>query len=134
MADIHTVTPNFAVAPQIAAADVAAIARHGYVMIINNRPDHEQPGQPTAADMAAEAKAAGLAYRHIPFAGRPTPDQVAAVRSAIAEAGGPVLAHCRSGTRSITAWALGEQASGARSRDELLSLALAAGYDLAGVL
>ena len=65
--------------------------------------------------------------------GRPTSEQATAQAAAVAAAKGPVLAFCRSGNRSISAWAMGEAASGT-SRDELLRLAVAAGYDLRPVL
>lgn len=134
MADIKTVTPDFAVAPQIEPADVAEIAARGYALIVNNRPDGEAPGQPTSAEVEAAARAAGLAYVHIPVVGRPAPAQIGAMRQAMAGANGPVFAFCRSGTRSITTWALGEAGVAARSREDILGLALGAGYDLSGVL
>jgi len=78
--------------------------------------------------------AAGLAYVHIPVRGSPTPEQVEAVAVAVQEAKGPVLAFCRSGTRSIVTWSLGKAISGARSREDLVRLGADAGYDLSGVL
>ena len=83
--------------------------------------------------MEAAARAAGLDYVAVPFAGLPGPAQVEAVRRAVAGAQGPVLAFCRSGTRSITAWALG-QAQDGRDIGELVRLGGAAGYDLSGAL
>ncbi len=134
MADIRKVTDDFSVAPQIGLEDVATAAAMGFVKLINNRPDGEAPGQPTSAQMEAAARAAGLDYVHIPFAGRPSPDQAEAVRAAAAAANGPVLAFCRSGTRSITAWSLGQAQAGARPADELIALGAGAGYDLSGAL
>ena len=93
-----------------------------------------EPGQPTAAEVEAAAKAAGLAFFHIPVRGGPTPDQVEQTQAILAEADGPVLAFCRSGTRSIVTWSLSQAASGARPRDELVGLGRDAGYDLSGVL
>jgi uncharacterized protein (TIGR01244 family) len=52
----------------------------------------------------------------------------------VAEAKGPVLAFCRSGTRSIVIWSLGQAQSGARPRDELVRLGAEAGYDLSPIL
>jgi uncharacterized protein (TIGR01244 family) len=134
MPDFRKVTDDFSVAPQIAVDDIAAAADQGFVLVINNRPDDEAPDQPSNAQMAAAAQAAGVAYVHIPGRGGPTPDQVEAVRAAIAETDGPVLAFCRSGTRSIVTWSLGQASSGARERGELVSLGREAGYDLSGVL
>jgi uncharacterized protein (TIGR01244 family) len=84
--------------------------------IVNNRPDDEEPGQPSAAEMASAAEAAGLSYRHIPVAGGFSPEQVDAMAAALAEAGGPVLAFCKSGTRSTFLWALAEAQRGQRGK------------------
>jgi uncharacterized protein (TIGR01244 family) len=134
MSDFRQVTETFAVAPQIAVADLAEAARRGFALVINNRPDGEAPDQPPSAEMAEAAKAAGLAYKHIPVRGMASPDQVAEMAEAVSEAGGPVLAFCRSGTRSITIWSMGQAQTGARPRDELIELGAAAGYDLSGAL
>ena len=134
MTDIRTVTPDFAVAPQLAPEAMAEAARLGFTLVINNRPDDEAPGQPSGAEMQAAANAAGMDYLAVPVIGRPNEDQVHAVREAVTQAKGPVLAFCRSGTRSIVTWALGEQAVGARNRDDLIGLGHAAGYDLSQVL
>ena len=134
MSDFRRVTDDFTTAPQISLADVAEAARQGYRTVINNRPDGEAPDQPTSAEMAAAAQAAGLAYHHIPVTGGPTPAQVEQTRELLATVEGPVLAFCRSGTRSIVTWSLAQATSGARPRDELISLGRAAGYDLSGVL
>ncbi|MET0272412.1 MAG: TIGR01244 family sulfur transferase [Phenylobacterium sp.] len=134
MSDFRRVTDDISVAPQISVGDVEEAARQGFKTIINNRPDGEDPSQPPGAEIEAAAKAAGLAYVHIPVRGGPTPDQVEATAKVMAEAPHPVLAFCRSGTRSINTWSLSEAAAGARSRDELLGLGRQAGYDLSAVL
>jgi uncharacterized protein (TIGR01244 family) len=134
MPDFRKVTDAFSVAPQITVEDMAAAADLGFTLVINNRPDGEAPDQPPSARMESAALAAGVAYVHIPVRGGPTREQVEAVQAAIAGAEGPVLAFCRSGTRSIVTWSLGQAASGARSRAELIGLGQAAGYDLSGVL
>ncbi|MFN3572017.1 TIGR01244 family sulfur transferase [Phenylobacterium sp.] len=134
MTDFRRVTDQFSVSPQIAPADVAAAAAQGFVLIVNNRPDGEDPAQPSGAEIEAAAKAAGLDYVAIPVRGGPSADQVAALREAVEAAGGPVLAFCRSGTRCIVTWSLGQAQAGARSRQELIDLGAQAGYDLSGVL
>lgn len=134
MSDFRRVTDDFTTAPQISVADVAEAARQGFKTVINNRPDGEDPAQPAAAEIEAAARAAGLAYFHIPVRGGPTPDQVEQTNSILAEAEGPILAFCRSGTRSIVTWSLSQATTGARDRGELIGLGRAAGYDLSGVL
>lgn len=133
MSDIRPVTPDFAVAPQLAPSDMAEAASQGFKLVINNRPDGEAPGQPTSLQMEEAARAAGMDYVHIPVVGGPTPDQVEQNRVAVEGANGPVLAFCRSGTRSIVTWSIGERLAGG-SRDELVEQGAAAGYDLSGVL
>jgi len=134
MAEFRTVTDDFAVSGQIAPDDVGVAAAQGFIMIINNRPDGEAPGQPSGEAIAAAAAAVGIDYVHIPVVGRPTAEQGRAVASTANTAQGKVLAFCRSGTRSITAWALGQAAAGALSREALIRLGCSAGYDLSTVL
>ena len=132
-ADIRTVTGSFSVAPQLAPQDMAEAAARGFALVINNRPDGEAVGQPTGPQMQAAAEAAGLAYRHIPVVGGPDAAQVAQMKAAVDEADGPVLAFCRSGTRSIVTWARG-RAGADMPRAELIELGAAAGYDLSQAL
>ena len=134
MAQFRTVTDDLSVAPQISVADVADAAAQGFRTIICHRPDGEEPDQPAVAEIAAAANAAGLDFVNIPVRGAPGPAEVEAMRQAVDAAEGAVLAYCRSGTRSITTWSIGQAMSGARPRGELVDLARAAGYDLSGVL
>jgi uncharacterized protein (TIGR01244 family) len=133
MTEFRRVTDRFEVSPQITPDEARQAAAAGVVLIINNRPDGEAPGQPTNAEIEAAARAGGADYLHLPVVGRPTPDQAKAQAAAVAAAKGPVLAFCRSGTRSITTWALGEAAAG-RDKAELARLAAGAGYDLSAAL
>ncbi len=130
----HKVTDGFSVAGQLDAGDVQAAAAQGFRMILNNRPDDEEPGQPAGAEIEAAAHAAGLVYASVPIRGRPGPGQIEATTQALQTADGPVLAYCRSGMRAIAAWALSEGSTGAHSRMELVGLAREAGYDLSQVL
>ena len=134
MSDFRRVTDHFSTSPQISLADVAEAKRQGFTTVINNRPDGEVPGQPTSLEIAQAARDAGLEYFHIPVVGMPGQTQVEQMREAVLAAEGPVLGFCRSGTRTINTWALGEAMDRARPVDELVQLGRAAGYDLAGVL
>ena len=127
---IAKLTPFLAVSPQIAEADLGALAAQGFRAVINNRPDGEAEDQPESAALAAAAGRVGLEYRHVPVvSGKITDDDVAAFAQALDEVKGPVLAFCRTGTRSTTLWALAE----ARHLDPeaILATAAEAGYDLA---
>lgn len=119
--------------PQIGLDEVAEAAASGFVLIINNRPEGEDPGQTPGAEIEAAARAAGLAYVAIPVthAGFSEP-QVTAMAAALASADGKVLAYCRSGTRSTLLWSLAEASKGANP-DDLQVAAGEAGYDLAPI-
>lgn len=132
MPEFRRVTEQFSVAPQLSPEDLARAASLGFTLVINNRPDGEEAGQPSAAEMAAAARAAGLAYVHIPVRGAPSPDQVEDNYRAVEAASGPVLAFCRSGTRSIVTWSLGQFQADEMSGAELVELGARAGYDLSG--
>lgn len=128
--DIRRIDDAISVSPQIAAGDVPAIKAAGFVAIVNNRPDGEEPGQPTGDSIRIAAEDAGLGYTAIPVthAGFSHP-QVTAMIDALVQADGPVLAYCRSGTRSCNLWALAGAGLG-EDADDLSAKAAAAGYDL----
>ncbi|MEN2787034.1 TIGR01244 family sulfur transferase [Sphingomonas qilianensis] len=133
MATIRKIDDHISVAPQIAPEDVEEIAAAGFTAIINNRPDDEDAGQPAGAAVRAAAQAAGLVYTEVPVtqAGFSHP-QIDAMAAAMAASPGPVLAYCRSGTRSCNLWALAAAKSGGHP-DTLMAKAAAAGYDLTGI-
>lgn len=128
-----TTAPGFSVAGQLAPADIEAAAEAGYRVVVNNRPDGEEPGQPPGAEIEAAAKAAGLAYRAIPVSGAPTMAAVDEMAEMLAGADGPVIAYCRSGRRSMALWALAQAKARADPPDEIIRLAEAAGYDLSAL-
>ena len=133
MADIRSINDRISVAPQIVPEDIAAIKAAGFVAIVNNRPDDEEGGQPSGDTIRAAAEAAGLAYSAIPVthAGFSHP-QIDAMAAALTAADGPVLAYCRSGTRSCNLWALAAAKAG-RDPELLVAQARGAGYDLSGM-
>lgn len=117
------------VSGQIAPEEVAALAQQGVTVLVNNRPDGEEPDQPLAAELEAAAAEAGIAYRYVPIQRGIGPSDVEAMREAIDEAGdGKVLAFCRSGTRSALVCALAHREEGA-SREEVEQRLSEAGFD-----
>jgi len=114
---------------QLVAGDIPALAARGVTLIVNNRPDGEEPGQPDGADIEAAARAAGLGYRHVPVSGGFNLDDVLAMAEALEAAQGKALLCCRTGTRSTFLWALARSERGAPAA-ELVAAAAAAGYDL----
>ncbi|WOR15650.1 TIGR01244 family sulfur transferase [Hyphomonas sp. FCG-A18] len=132
MVEIRKVTDGFAVAPQIGPDDVEAIAAAGYKTIVANRPDGEGGiTQPRMGAIRTKAEELGLAFVAIPFSGAPTPEILERIGAALAEAPSPVLAYCRTGTRSITAWALTHAGQG--MGEEIVDTAAGAGYDLSSL-
>ena len=130
---IRKVDDSISVAPQIRPEDIAAIKAAGFVAVVNNRPDGEQDGQPAGDSIRAAAEGAGLRYTAIPIGGGGfSHPQVAAMVEVLESAEGPVLAFCRSGTRSCNLWALAR----ARMGDHpavLIEKGASAGYDLGGL-
>lgn len=133
MGKFREVTSKFSASPQIDLDDVERAATQGFKAIICNRPDDEDNGQLSGKDVAASCARHGIQFTHIPVSGGMSQVQVEQMARAIDAAGGPVLAYCRSGTRSTNLWALamaGEGLSGA----DLVEAAAGAGYDLSSLL
>ena len=99
---LRQIAPDVCVAPQLTPQVMAELARLGFRSVINNRPDFEEgPAQPTSAAIEAAARAAGLAYAHLPVhPALQTPEEIARFAQLLAELPHPLLAFCRSGTRS----------------------------------
>jgi uncharacterized protein (TIGR01244 family) len=115
---------------QIAPGDVATLKALGVTMIVNNRPDGEDSGQPTSDEIEAAAREAGIEYRHVPIARGLGPSDIEAMREAMHSASeGKLFAFCRSGNRSTLAWAVARSEDGV-SREELDRMANEAGFDL----
>ncbi|MFL6722165.1 MAG: TIGR01244 family sulfur transferase [Sphingomonas sp.] len=117
------------VSGQVAPHEVAGLAEQGVTILINNRPDGEETGQPLAGEIEAAAEAAGIAYRFVPIIRGIGPADVEAMQEALREASdGKLLAFCRSGTRSALALALAQREEGAGA-DEVQQQLLQAGFD-----
>jgi uncharacterized protein (TIGR01244 family) len=132
-AELIPLAPGLSAAGRLDRADIDALAQAGVRTIINNRPDGEDPGQLSAAEAKRLAEAHGIAYHHIPItAATLTRADVDAFAAALRDAAAPVVAHCRSGTRSTLLWALTRMREGA---DPLALIAEAArhGVDIAGL-
>ena len=133
MGDFRELSPTMLASPQIWPDEVATAAALGVRLIINNRPDGESPDEPQGPAIEAAARAAGVDYVAIPVshAGFSLP-QVEAMGEALANAGGKVLAYCRSGTRSTFLWAMAQAETGMEP-DAIAAAAASAGYDITPV-
>ena len=123
---------TLAVAAQMQPEDLAALAEQGFVAMMCNRPDGEEPGQPSLDAMRDAAQKAGLAFHHVPVSGGVFPPAAIAAFAAVRRGTeGKLLAYCRTGTRSVTLDALANVHGLGVS--ERLSRAVAAGYDLSAM-
>lgn len=130
--DIRPIDDRIAVAPQITPADISELARLGFKTVVANRPDQEEPGQPSMADLEAAAAEHGLKWVYQPVeSGNIQDADVDRFAEMIRTADAPVLAFCRSGTRCTVLWAL----SSARDApvDDIITKARSAGYDISGL-
>ena len=106
--------PGLRAAGKLDRSDIEALAGAGVRTIVNNRPDDEDPGQLPAAEARRIAEALGIAYHHVPVtAASLSRADVDAFAAVLASAEQPIVAHCRSGTRSTLLWALARMREGA---------------------
>ncbi len=131
--EFHRVDAEISVAPQITAAEVAALAAAGFKTVICNRPDGEGNDQPLFQEIESAARKAGMEACYLPVESGAVTDADAERFGQILEASPkPVFAYCRTGTRSVTLWSLSR--AGRLPLPEILSKAKAAGYDMSGVV
>ncbi len=107
--NIRKLDDSLSVSPQITAGDIEIIAAKGFRSIICNRPDGEAADQPDFSQISAAADAAGWKIRYLPvISGQLQVQDIAEFRTALHELPAPVLAYCRSGTRSAMLWSVNE--------------------------
>lgn len=135
MSDFRKVTDLVSVSPQIDKADIDAAADAGFGLIINNRPDGEEGGQPLNDDLSAYASDKGIKWATIPVVGgQLTFESIEMMAMALKDADKPVLAFCRSGTRSCTLWSLAQAFSNSMETKDIVEHATRAGYDVSGMV
>lgn len=130
MSDFRKLSATMLASPQITPDDVAAAKAQGVTLIINNRPDGEDPSAPQGDDIAAAAQAADISYLAIPIGHAGFSEvQVNQMVEALSANDGPILGYCRSGTRSTFLWSLAQAKLGGNP-DEIAAAAMQAGYDI----
>jgi uncharacterized protein (TIGR01244 family) len=129
--NIAPLSPQISTAGQLSLEDVDQAVKAGVTILVSHRPDDEEPGQPSHADLARAAEAAGARFVAAPVTGLPSPEAVQATADVMASMGphDRAVFFCRSGMRSAAAWAMAERLRGVEA-DELRAAALTAGYDL----
>jgi len=135
MTDFHQITPGFYVAAQLGPEDIARAAKLGFRTIINNRPDGESPEQPSALEVEQLSAEAGLEHHYLPVRGFQITDEdnVSSFERVLAASPEPVLAFCKSGTRSAMLWAQAMAGGDTLSVTDILVMTADAGFDL-GIL
>lgn len=133
-AELRPISPQVWITGRVVPEQIAGLAEAGFTCLVNHRPDGEEAGQATAAEVAQAARGAGMRVVHAPARGLPDAAAVAATREALDSLGpdGKAVFFCRSGLRSAAAWAMAERLAGGDPED-LRAAALDAGYDLGGV-
>ncbi len=131
--DARTISAGLSVSEQITPNDVENLAKQGFRTIICNRPDGEADGQPTFAEIAAAAQANGITARHLPV----TPGQISDAGATqfaefLKDLPGPVLAYCRTGTRSAMLWSIAM--AEVKPLTDILAATQAAGCDMSPLL
>ena len=104
MTPVSELTNNLSVAGQIQPEDVQALAEHGYQLIICNRPDNEEPNQPSMDAIETACESAGIQFLRYPVDARSFPGDDLDVMDEAMNGDARVLAYCRSGTRSTNLW------------------------------
>jgi len=131
MNELKKIDEGVYVSAQIMEATLDVAKTHGVTLIICNRPDGEDVGQPTADEVKGWAEARGMNFKHIPVTGQHLDlKEISEFGILLSEVKGGALAYCRSGMRSCSLWALAHVALDDLTNDEILSVAKNAGYDL----
>lgn len=126
------ITGDFNVSPQISVEDVPALKSAGITLVICNRPDAEVPASHQADAIRDAVTAQGMTFVYLPIVPQGVTMETVSEMGTLLEApAGPVLAYCRSGTRSTTAWALSQ--AGRVETDAIIEMAGKAGYPLEGM-
>src|ERR1700722_5518873 len=125
------ISEKLAVAEQPSPGAFRQFKADGFTAVINNHPNGEEPHQPGSAAEKCAAEDAGLGYRFIPVTSpQITEADVRAFQKAVADAPGPVLAHCGSGTRSLTLYAIGEVLDRRMNPEDIRPFGERFGFDL----
>ena len=126
---IHKLTDQLSVSPQVALNDISKLSALGFKSVICNRPDQESDDQPDMFEIEKAVKTAGLIWEHQPVVSGNINDQdIENFSQLMAKLPQPVFAFCRTGTRCSILWALSQ--ANKMPIDEILNTAANAGYNL----
>ncbi len=130
MSDFRRLSPDMLASPQITPADLDDAKANDVRLVVNNRPDGEEPDAPQSAEIEAAARSHGMEYLYLPVTHSGiSAAQIDALNHALENNEGATLGYCRSGTRSTMLWALA-RVKGGEAPDDVARAAAEAGYDL----
>lgn len=134
MMDPNRITDQISVSSQISPDDIPGLTAQGFRSIICNRPDGEGADQPTFQEIKRASEKAGIEAVYLPIETGKVSDEDAQAFGKLQDTlPGPVLAYCRTGTRSATLWSLSQGSKGV-PLPNILEGTKAAGYDMSGVV
>ncbi len=109
--DLQQHNKQFSTSGQINITDIGELAKIGFKSIINNRPDHENgTSQPTSLEIEQECKTHGLHYAYLPvIPGQITIEKAKEMAKLLTDLPQPILAFCRSGTRSTHLYCISQE-------------------------
>ncbi len=100
--NIREIDQHFSIAEQVYLADLGTLAELGYTDVVCNRPDGEDPGQPSFAELEMEAASHGLKLHFLAIDGpNIDPGHIHGLRQVLDEASGKTVGFCRTGNRSL---------------------------------
>ena len=100
---VMELAPEVFATGQVTEQDLELLADQGIRTVINNRPDHEEPGQPLTGDLQQAAGALGMEYIYLPVvASAMTLANVEDFREVYPQLEKPLLIFCRTGARSTS--------------------------------
>ncbi|TAZ94546.1 TIGR01244 family phosphatase [Rhizobium ruizarguesonis] len=130
---VTIISEKLSISPQPSTEDIQSLHDKGFKTLINNRPDDEDLAQPGTQAESEETKHCHLSYAFVPVtAGTITEADVRAFQRAVDESEGPAFAHCKTGTRSLNLYLIGEVLDGRISADEVVEFGRSRGFDTSG--
>ncbi len=127
---VTRISEKLSVSSQPNAQELSVLDRSGFKTLINNRPDNESADQPGNQAECDAAHQCDLSYAYIPVTMNTiTEADVRAFQAAVRKSDGPVLAHCKTGTRSLSLYLIGEVLDGRMSVEDVVPFGHQLGFD-----
>ena len=127
---ITAISGKLSVSSQLSRDELGSLHRSGFKTLINNRPDGEDADQPGNKVECDTARQYDLSYAFIPVTmSAITEADVRAFQAAVRKSEGPVLAHCKTGMRSLSLHLIGEVLDGRMSVEEVIPFGHRHGFD-----